>query len=293
MKICLHPFPFPYAQATLVLLLLHWCIMPFVATQWAQEPVLAGIFGFLVPFIFWSLFGIGTELENPFGDKANDMPAHELQTAMNLRLHMLLSSEAAEIPRCLPTQQPDFQRETSGLSMLWSAQMQPPPSGTTQLRSSFTSTTDAAPLLGSGFKTAESIPEDAEVHRGSRNLQREGSHGQAPPLACGVPTSAACGTTARQCNPDLAHCIKKGHWISLVPGPSTAVLSRLRPAVAGQLRSMLPTGEWSEDEKEIRAPSSSMAHSDGGMRDPQEVGLLAAEAGPPASSARGLHLGIV
>merc|ERR1711879_577484 len=44
MKISTVPFPFPYAQTCDCLLLMHWFIVPFVVSQWVQNPWWAGIF---------------------------------------------------------------------------------------------------------------------------------------------------------------------------------------------------------------------------------------------------------
>merc|ERR1712008_307589 len=62
------PFPFPYEQVTLYLLLCHWMLTPFIFSMMTMSLVMAGFFSFLVVFIFWALFDIASELKNPFGD---------------------------------------------------------------------------------------------------------------------------------------------------------------------------------------------------------------------------------
>eukprot|EP00421_Protoceratium_reticulatum_P019659 CAMPEP_0168391986 /NCGR_PEP_ID=MMETSP0228-20121227/18266_1 /TAXON_ID=133427 /ORGANISM="Protoceratium reticulatum, Strain CCCM 535 (=CCMP 1889)" /LENGTH=613 /DNA_ID=CAMNT_0008405315 /DNA_START=95 /DNA_END=1934 /DNA_ORIENTATION=+ len=93
MKISLVPFPFPYSQTTLFLLICHWAITPVMICTWTAQPVLAFLFSFLVVLCFWSLYAIAGELENPFGDDANDLDAVEVQGEMNSRLLMLVVGE--------------------------------------------------------------------------------------------------------------------------------------------------------------------------------------------------------
>jgi len=84
-------FPFPYEQVTLYLLLFHWILTPFIFSTLTMSLVMAGLFSFLVVFIFWGLFDIASELENPFGDDENDLDVVEAQKVVNKKLRMLLS----------------------------------------------------------------------------------------------------------------------------------------------------------------------------------------------------------
>jgi len=85
-------FPFPYEQVTLYLMLCHWILTPCVFSTMTQSQVMAGLFSFLVVFIFWGLFDIASELKNPFGDDENDLDVVEAQRAMNRKLRMLLAT---------------------------------------------------------------------------------------------------------------------------------------------------------------------------------------------------------
>merc|ERR1719161_1503481 len=100
-KIAEIPFPFPYAQTTLVLLSTHWVMTPFVMCTWTDRIALAGFYSFVTIFILWSLYAIARELEDPFGNDDNDLDAEEMQHAMNTRLALLLN-EACEIPETHP-----------------------------------------------------------------------------------------------------------------------------------------------------------------------------------------------
>mmetsp|Transcript_36054 Transcript_36054/g.100022 ORF Transcript_36054/g.100022 Transcript_36054/m.100022 type:complete len:402 (-) Transcript_36054:42-1247(-) len=97
MKICILPFPFPYSQTTLILLVCHLIITPVMVCTWTANVFLSALFSFLVVFIFWGLYAIATELENPFGDDPNDLDAVEVQHGMNEKLLMLFLSEGSKL----------------------------------------------------------------------------------------------------------------------------------------------------------------------------------------------------
>mmetsp|Transcript_13098 Transcript_13098/g.41857 ORF Transcript_13098/g.41857 Transcript_13098/m.41857 type:complete len:591 (-) Transcript_13098:375-2147(-) len=109
-KISTIPFPFPYAQTTECLLLMHWVCTPLVVAQWVSTPWWGAVFSFIIVFIYWSLNSIATELENPFGSDANDIDAEGLQKDLNRHLLLMLEPEA----QMTPTLDEDFQR------ILWS-----------------------------------------------------------------------------------------------------------------------------------------------------------------------------
>eukprot|EP00421_Protoceratium_reticulatum_P044091 CAMPEP_0168432222 /NCGR_PEP_ID=MMETSP0228-20121227/38781_1 /TAXON_ID=133427 /ORGANISM="Protoceratium reticulatum, Strain CCCM 535 (=CCMP 1889)" /LENGTH=380 /DNA_ID=CAMNT_0008446345 /DNA_START=72 /DNA_END=1211 /DNA_ORIENTATION=- len=100
MKISLVPFPFPYSQTTVFLLICHWLITPVMICTWTAQPILAFLFSFLVVLIFWGLYAIANELENPFGEDPNDLDIVDVQGEMNSRLLMLvLSEEVKKLPK--------------------------------------------------------------------------------------------------------------------------------------------------------------------------------------------------
>eukprot|EP00746_Dinoflagellata_sp_MGD_P139034 gnl/MRDRNA2_/MRDRNA2_72566_c0_seq1.p1 gnl/MRDRNA2_/MRDRNA2_72566_c0~~gnl/MRDRNA2_/MRDRNA2_72566_c0_seq1.p1 ORF type:complete len:696 (+),score=86.35 gnl/MRDRNA2_/MRDRNA2_72566_c0_seq1:93-2090(+) len=72
------PYPFPLAQ--LVSILLHMCIflMPVVIEKFTNAWMLTPLLSFLVVLSFWGLNSVAMELENPFGEDANDLPMKEL-----------------------------------------------------------------------------------------------------------------------------------------------------------------------------------------------------------------------
>eukprot|EP00747_Dinoflagellata_sp_TGD_P032017 gnl/TRDRNA2_/TRDRNA2_135682_c0_seq1.p1 gnl/TRDRNA2_/TRDRNA2_135682_c0~~gnl/TRDRNA2_/TRDRNA2_135682_c0_seq1.p1 ORF type:complete len:736 (+),score=143.21 gnl/TRDRNA2_/TRDRNA2_135682_c0_seq1:124-2331(+) len=97
-KICDIQFPFPYAQTTTTLLLIHWFMCPVAVCQWVEWVTSAGTFTFLQVFIMWSLNLIAEEIEQPFGTDANDLNAEYMQEEMNDHLQLLLSCEAEKTP---------------------------------------------------------------------------------------------------------------------------------------------------------------------------------------------------
>lgn len=104
--VCLHdaqkiaeiPFPFPYAQACDLVLVLHWILMPFIATQWTSSIPWACGFSFIQVFSFWALCGIATEIEHPFGRGSNDLDPEDIQAALNEDLLLLLHPAAMRAP---------------------------------------------------------------------------------------------------------------------------------------------------------------------------------------------------
>jgi len=99
MKISQVPFPFPYAQVCDSLLLIHWCLVPFVACSWVREIWWGAIFSFVQVFFYWSLTFIAVELENPFGMDDNDLNAELMQEEGNAQILMLLQPSTQRIPQ--------------------------------------------------------------------------------------------------------------------------------------------------------------------------------------------------
>mmetsp|Transcript_16529 Transcript_16529/g.30561 ORF Transcript_16529/g.30561 Transcript_16529/m.30561 type:complete len:487 (-) Transcript_16529:75-1535(-) len=97
-KISIVPFPFPYAQTTEALLLLHWALSPLVICMWVDEWVWAGVFCFIQVFILWSLNAIATEIEDPFGEDQNDLDGAEMQQEFNQHLLLLLQPTTKRTP---------------------------------------------------------------------------------------------------------------------------------------------------------------------------------------------------
>mmetsp|Transcript_137313 Transcript_137313/g.238713 ORF Transcript_137313/g.238713 Transcript_137313/m.238713 type:complete len:318 (-) Transcript_137313:100-1053(-) len=97
-KISTVPFPFPYAQTCDVLLILHWLIVPFIVTQFVNKAVWGAIFAFVQVFTLWALNFIAVELENPYGQDANDIDGRSMQDEFNQQLLMLVHPDARRVP---------------------------------------------------------------------------------------------------------------------------------------------------------------------------------------------------
>jgi len=92
------PFPFPYAQTTMVLSSFYLCILPFIMMQWTNHYVSALICTYVSVVSVLSIEFTATELENPFGDDDNDLPCHQFQEAMNSSLLVLVDPDANRPP---------------------------------------------------------------------------------------------------------------------------------------------------------------------------------------------------
>merc|ERR1711879_697374 len=89
-------------QTTELLLVLHWCVTPFLVSSWCVSPLWTGILCFIAVFILWSLNSIAIELENPFGEDANDLPAADTQHAINQQLLLLIRPTTCITPTLSP-----------------------------------------------------------------------------------------------------------------------------------------------------------------------------------------------
>jgi len=98
-KVSSIPFPFPYAQTCDFLLVMHALMTPVVMTQWVNSVFWAFVFTFIQVFIMWSLKAIAVELENPFGEDANDLDDKTMQEEMNTQLELLISKPCQRTPR--------------------------------------------------------------------------------------------------------------------------------------------------------------------------------------------------
>eukprot|EP00442_Polarella_glacialis_P008832 CAMPEP_0115111838 /NCGR_PEP_ID=MMETSP0227-20121206/40286_1 /TAXON_ID=89957 /ORGANISM="Polarella glacialis, Strain CCMP 1383" /LENGTH=422 /DNA_ID=CAMNT_0002511297 /DNA_START=11 /DNA_END=1279 /DNA_ORIENTATION=+ len=91
-------FPFPYAQMISCMLLVHWLVTPILAAHQIGNSAWAGAMSFSVTISFWSLFYIALEIDQPFGEDANDLPIHEMQQEWNNSLLTLLLPYSQVIP---------------------------------------------------------------------------------------------------------------------------------------------------------------------------------------------------
>lgn len=87
-------FPFPYVQLITMLLCLHMFLTPLMMCALLRSRVWTPLFTFVPMFGMFSINFIGVELENPFGNDANDLPLDHFQAEMNKCLLMLLQDNA-------------------------------------------------------------------------------------------------------------------------------------------------------------------------------------------------------
>merc|ERR1719195_1416188 len=92
------PIPFPLAQMITFMMLIHWVITALVCAASVARFYWAGILSFIVVFSFWGITYIAIELEQPYGDDANDLPLHRMQESMNESLHILVKDVRAQRP---------------------------------------------------------------------------------------------------------------------------------------------------------------------------------------------------
>eukprot|EP00930_Biecheleria_cincta_P033989 TRINITY_DN23522_c0_g1_i1.p1 TRINITY_DN23522_c0_g1~~TRINITY_DN23522_c0_g1_i1.p1 ORF type:complete len:540 (-),score=69.79 TRINITY_DN23522_c0_g1_i1:179-1798(-) len=92
------PFPFPYSQMIVSMLLVHWIITPLLAAGRMVQWQWASVMCFLVSMSFWSLYYIALEIDQPFGEDANDLPVKGLQQSFNGKLLSLMSPVAKVVP---------------------------------------------------------------------------------------------------------------------------------------------------------------------------------------------------
>jgi len=81
-EVSIIPFPFPYAQATIFLLMIVWLLTPIVMCSMTEARGMVALFTFTWTVIIWSLHDTSKMLENPFGNDKNDLPMKEYQTKM-------------------------------------------------------------------------------------------------------------------------------------------------------------------------------------------------------------------
>ena len=92
------PFPFPYSQFLSFILVVHWLITPIVASQIILKPWWAGTMVFAVTTSYWTLYYIAQEIDQPFGEDANDLPVREMQRHFNEKLEFFISPLSYSVP---------------------------------------------------------------------------------------------------------------------------------------------------------------------------------------------------
>jgi len=92
------PFPLPYAQILLWMLVVHWLVTPLMASYVIQTPWWAGLLCFITVVGMWSVMYIAVELDQPFGSDHNDLNVAEMQRDFNMSLLQLLHPLAQQPP---------------------------------------------------------------------------------------------------------------------------------------------------------------------------------------------------
>ncbi|KAK9789401.1 hypothetical protein WJX73_006004 [Symbiochloris irregularis] len=92
------PFPFPWAQLVLMLLLIFSITCPLLIVGFVNTLWLAIILDFIIVQTYWALNEVARDLEDPYVYEPNDLPMARLQYAFNKRL-MAISN--AQRPDCL------------------------------------------------------------------------------------------------------------------------------------------------------------------------------------------------
>jgi len=91
-------FPYPYAQIIMMFLIFNAFLTPVIVASFISQPIWAGIMTFMAIFSMFSVSFIAVELEQPFGDDANDLPLHKFQEDFNSSLMMLIHEKADHMP---------------------------------------------------------------------------------------------------------------------------------------------------------------------------------------------------
>merc|ERR1719410_1143978 len=90
-KVAFIPFPAQYTQVTFCLMSVHWILAPLTASSFSGNPLMVCGLTFVFVFTFWLLFMLAEDMENPFGDDADDVPLVDYQHHINSRFRMLLT----------------------------------------------------------------------------------------------------------------------------------------------------------------------------------------------------------
>merc|ERR1711871_1743358 len=84
------PFPFPYSQILAILLLLLVTTCGYVMLAFVDQIIFVILLVGVAVGTFHGLNEVAKELEQPFGDDANDLPMQEYQNNFNNRMQQLL-----------------------------------------------------------------------------------------------------------------------------------------------------------------------------------------------------------
>lgn len=77
------PFPFPHAQITSIFVLVIIALAPVLMLSFVRDGVVAFVLNLLTVMCFAGLHEVSRELENPFQNAPNDLPANNLHAQYN------------------------------------------------------------------------------------------------------------------------------------------------------------------------------------------------------------------
>jgi len=101
-QVVIWPFPFCYAQMNYLLLCCFMLLTPSIMAVNTPNPVYSGLLTLVSCICMLGLDCIAAELENPFGEDANDLPCWEMQVHMNRDLLLLLQPPSWSVPDLVP-----------------------------------------------------------------------------------------------------------------------------------------------------------------------------------------------
>eukprot|EP00928_Gymnodinium_smaydae_P021122 TRINITY_DN1821_c0_g3_i1.p1 TRINITY_DN1821_c0_g3~~TRINITY_DN1821_c0_g3_i1.p1 ORF type:complete len:499 (-),score=75.55 TRINITY_DN1821_c0_g3_i1:153-1649(-) len=96
-KIADFPYPYPLAQVSMILQLLHFAVIPIVGAL-ALPRMWAVCYSFASIFVLWCIHFNALDLEFPFGTRVNDLPMNEMQQDWNKSICTLLDKRATRPP---------------------------------------------------------------------------------------------------------------------------------------------------------------------------------------------------
>eukprot|EP00928_Gymnodinium_smaydae_P021120 TRINITY_DN1821_c0_g2_i1.p1 TRINITY_DN1821_c0_g2~~TRINITY_DN1821_c0_g2_i1.p1 ORF type:complete len:502 (-),score=44.77 TRINITY_DN1821_c0_g2_i1:275-1780(-) len=112
-KIADFPYPYPLAQVSMILQLLHYAIVPVIGAL-ALPRMWAVFYSFFSIFVLWCIHFNALDLEFPFGTRVNDLPMNEMQSDWNKSICTLLDRRATRPPNF--DYHPDHQELTFAMS---------------------------------------------------------------------------------------------------------------------------------------------------------------------------------
>lgn len=111
------PFPFPWSQLVLVLVLSFAVLLPFMVADFVYDIYYCVLLDFFSVLIYWSLAEVARDLEDPFVYDPNNLPLARLQFAFNERIialtHNLRPNSTLETSSMHVVILPELQRRVS------------------------------------------------------------------------------------------------------------------------------------------------------------------------------------